>query len=57
LKPADPRQRIDFLRDEFFYLFLSSEKGFAAFCCILIGTQKPIDVIDIVEDAGFLMVL
>jgi hypothetical protein len=45
------------LRDEFFYLFLSSEKGFAAFCCILIGTQKPIDVIDIVEDAGFLMVL
>jgi len=30
------------------YLFLSSEKDFASFCCILTKTRKPIETIDAV---------
>jgi hypothetical protein len=38
------------------YLFLSSEKGFVAFCCILTKTQKPIDTIDTIGFPVFSMV-
>jgi hypothetical protein len=38
------------------YLFLSSKKGFVAFCCILTKTQKPIDTIDTIGFPVFSMV-
>jgi len=38
------------------YLFLSSEKDFVAFRCILTKTQKRIDTIDSIGDAVFSMV-
>ena len=37
------------------YLFLSSEKDFASFCCILTKTLKPIETIDAVGLPLFLM--
>jgi hypothetical protein len=43
-------------RGEFAYLFLSSEKGFAAFCRILTETQKPIYTIGSVAHPVFSMV-
>jgi hypothetical protein len=38
------------------YLFLSSEKDFAAFCCTLTKTQKHADAIDSIGDPAFSMV-
>jgi hypothetical protein len=38
------------------YLFLSSEKDFAAFCSILTKMQKPIEAIESIGDTVFSMV-
>jgi hypothetical protein len=38
------------------YLFLSSEKGFVAFCCTLTNMQKHAETIDTIGDTVFSMV-
>jgi hypothetical protein len=37
------------------YLFLSPEKDFASFCCILTKTRKPIETIDAISLPVFSM--